>query len=455
MNKKILSNEIEDIEISNVMSDINLQKKTITLILEPQNYSFREQIIDIIDLDYFDNTYYRTILKSTLKLINKYNSVPEKDTLKQVMVLSFRDKNQVKELHEAIESIYDFEVKDRDFVIDTTLDFFRKQSLKKALFKAAEDFDMGNFNEIANTINKAILKCETKAKGHDYLKDVDLRMQKKIRKPVPCLEGLNSKIGGGLAGGELAIVLSPTGGGKSMFLVKVGSEALLAGKKVVYYTLELAETAIGNRFDACFNNVPINMVSDCRHIIDEGCERLAANGCRLIITEFLQQKPTVNTLRNHLLSLKREQNFTPDVIIVDYADLMKATSSYSEKRHSLTDIYENLRGLANEFNCPLWTASQVNRGGYNTEEFNVSNISEDMGKANTADLILGVARPNKSKVNNSAKLLMMKNRNGADGYSLDMIFDTSKVYVEIISPEATGRVALNGLQMEEDILNNQ
>ena len=107
-----------------------------------------------------------------------------------------------------------------------------------------------------------------------------------------------------------------------------------------------------------------------------------------------------------------------------------------------------------EMNIPIWTASQTSRMSINKTEFDISAISESLGKAQTADVIVGVARNDTDKIARKAKLMIMKNRNGQDGDSMDMIFDTRKVNIKINSPTHTGQIHMDGLQMEQDILNN-
>ena len=451
MNEKVLNEEVYAIEIANILNDTNLQTKIIKLILDEDDSKFRDEIWDIIKLDFFESSLHKFVLKYLIQYVNKYNRIPPEDTLQLLLSKYVKDEDEKEKVREFVRYIFSYEVKDKDFVIETTLDFFRKQALKKTLFKAAEQFDVGNFNEIANTINNALKKFEPKSRGHNYLRDIKKRMAEKVRNPITCLPGLDKSIGGGLAAGELGIILSPTGGGKSMLLVRFGAEAFRAGYKVLYFTLELSDEAIGVRFDACLNNFPMNFVRQYEEQITATANKIAAKGGELIIEPYLETKPTVNTLKNKILTLKRESGFVPDVIIVDYADLMKPAVHYSDKRHGLTDIYESLINLGNEMKCPVWTASQVNRGGYENEGFSVANIAEDIGKANTADLIVGVVRTKPNKLAKNAKLQIMKNRNGADGYDLDMLFDTSTVQIEINSVDATGVVNLSGFQMEEQI----
>lgn len=455
MSIKNLEKEVTGINITNILNDINMQTKIISIILDPIQHDFREQVLDVIDLSFFESAHHKRLLQILLNYINKYNVVPPRDTLEQSIKLYTKDTVLKNHLLELVKIVAEYDLKDREFVMEIALDFFRKQALKKSLMKAADEFDNGNYGEIANLINEAMKKCEPKSKGHDYFKDIEVRMIQRVRKPIPCLRGLDSQIGGGLSGGELGIVLSPTGGGKSMMLVKFCSTAVQHGKKVVYYSLELAETVIGNRFDACLNNIRMNEVYQFKDLIKEEIKRLEDKGGMLKIKEYPTGTATVNTIKNHLSSLNRESGFIPDLIIVDYADIMKPLINYTEKRHSLTSIYEGLRALSMELSVPIWTASQTSRMSINKNEFDLSTISESLGKAQTADIIIGVARTDTDKIAKKAKLMIMKNRNGQDGNSMEMLFDTSKVDIQILSTKETGIVNINGLDMEQQILNQQ
>ena len=449
MDERKLNDEVYSIEISNVLDDLNMQTKIIRLFVD-DDPKFREETREIIKLDYFESNTHKVILKYIIKYLDKYNKVPIESALKTMIKTYHKDKSEISRLHEFIDDVYNFNIdKDREFVFDVAVDYFKKKYLKRILFKAAEQFDINSFGEISTLINNSLKKFEPKSKAHDYVKDIEKRMTQKTRKPIVCLDGLNQLTNGGLSSGELAIILAPTGGGKSMLLVRVCAEALRAGKKVLYITLELAQEAVGLRFDACLNDLQMEFLIPNKESIRQTGERLESAGGRLIIQQYLDTKPTVTTLKNLLASLKRDYDgFVPDVIAVDYADLMKPTTHYSEKRYALTDIYESLRNLANEADCPIWTASQVNRAGYDEKGFSLSNIAEDIGKANTADLIVGIVRGKELKLRNQAKLLILKNRNGREGEELDMIFDTHRVKMEITTARITGKPRFENLPTE-------
>jgi hypothetical protein len=124
----------------------------------------------------------------------------------------------------------------------------------------------------------------------------------------------------------------------------------------------------------------------------------------------------------------------PDIIILDYGDLIKPESSKrDEKRHQLETIYEELRGLAQESECPVWTASQTNRSGLNAEVITMESISEAFNKCFVADFIFTVSRTIEDKNTNTGRLFLAKNRNGPDGLIFPIFMDTSNVKIKVLS----------------------
>ena len=121
------------------------------------------------------------------------------------------------------------------------------------------------------------------------------------------------------------------------------------------------------------------------------------------------------------------------MIIVDYADLLRPTSNIREKRDELGSIYEDLRAIAQEYKCPVWTASQTNRTGLNAEVVTMESISEAFNKCFVADFICSISRTIKDKNANTARLFIAKNRNGPDGLVFPMFMDTSMVQLKVLA----------------------
>ena len=133
----------------------------------------------------------------------------------------------------------------------------------------------------------------------------------------------------------------------------------------------------------------------------------------------------------HLEKLKM-RGIVPELIIVDYGDLLKPISIQREKRQDLETIYEELRGIAQENNCPLWTASQTNRSGLNAEVITMESISEAFNKCFVADFIFSVSRTIEDKTTNSGRIFVAKNRNGPDGIVFPIHMDTSSVKIKVL-----------------------
>jgi len=186
---------------------------------------------------------------------------------------------------------------------------------------------------------------------------------------------------------------------------------------------------VGSRFDSCITNVPLNDLSSFKEEIYEKVQML--NG-KLVIKEYPTKSASVNTLKNHVEKLIN-RGFKPDVILVDYGDLLRPASTLKEKRHELETIYEELRALAQIHNCCVWTASQTNRSGLNAEVITMESISEAFNKCFVADFIFSISRTSEDKLSNSGRIFIAKNRNGLDGIIYPIYMDTANVTIRVES----------------------
>ena len=237
---------------------------------------------------------------------------------------------------------------------------------------------------------------------------------------------INKLLCGGLGQGDLGLIAGGPGGGKSWALIALGAQAVKMGFTVIHYTLELSEKYVGRRYDACFTEIPVGDVIDNKDIVKEKVENLRGG---LYIREYPAGQATVNTIHAHLEKCI-QQNIEPDLIIVDYADLLTSKSS-KEKRDKLDDIYTSLRGLASELKLPIWTASQVNRSGAREEIIQGDRMAESYSKMMITDFAMSLSRSAEDKENGTGRWHIMKNRYGADGITYDSVMDTSIGKIEI------------------------
>ena len=141
-------------------------------------------------------------------------------------------------------------------------------------------------------------------------------------------------------------------------------------------------------------------------------------------------------------------------MIVDYADLLRPNIIRKEKRHELETIYEDLRAIAHEFKCPIWTASQTNRSGLNAEVITMESISEAFNKCFVADFIFTISRTVKDKSTNTGRLFVAKNRNGPDGLIFPILMNTSNVSIKTyrVLDETPDELIAKSAKEQEELL---
>lgn len=434
LNEELLAFINENIDVF----ESNYQSKFLKVFIEDKN-NWAQQIIDIVCPDYFDG-YHKILVDYEMEFFKKYRVSADYEDLKEIVNDKEKDELLKEHIYGLIDKVKAMEIEHQKKVSvkERAYNYFKSQKIKNTLIELAVDWKKNTFDSMKVKLEEALKAGEPKDSGHNYFLDVEKRLKKDFRNPVPILPGLDEQIGGGVAAGELVVVMAPTGGGKSMMLVRNAVTALREGKKVLYYSLELSEEAVGQRFDACLNNISLKDVWSFKETITETIKDLSGIGANLIIKRYADGSATINNFYSHLDWLRCNENFVPDIIIVDYADNMKALQSYGELRHDLVSIYRDLRALAVEHGVPVLTASQTGRGGSNKQELSLDMIAEAWGKANIADIIIGIGRSPEQLKSHEASLKILKNRNGATGGTFDMIFNTSVLMIEMKSiPEST------------------
>jgi len=195
-------------------------------------------------------------------------------------------------------------------------------------------------------------------------------------------------------------------------LVHFGAEALLRKKNVIHYTFELSENAIGLRYDSHLTGIASNDIASHKNEVMKIEDSLKLG--KLIIKGYPTGTATIQTLRAHIERCIL-QGAKPDVLLIDYADIMRSTRKYDAPRFELKLIYEELRNLAMTFDIPIWTASQANRDASNSDIVGLENMSEAYGKAMVADVVLSLSRKPEEKSSGLGRLFVAKNRAGQDG----------------------------------------
>ena len=281
-------------------------------------------------------------------------------------------------------------------------------------------------------IESAMKAGQDKNLGHEYNKDIETRYREEHRISVPTpWNEFNTLLQGGLGNGDFGLIFGNPGGGKSWALVALGGHAIKMGYNVIHYTLELGEDYVGRRYDAYFTNIPVNVISANKAKVEAIMDKLPGN---LIIKEYAPGRASISTLESHIQKCI-DLDFKPDMIIVDYVDLLRSKKTNRERKEEIDDIYIGTKGLARELNIPIWSVSQVNRAGAKDDIIEGDKAAGSYDKIMITDFAASLSRKRADKVNGTGRWHIMKNRYGMDGITYGARIDSSTGHFEMISDQ--------------------
>lgn len=404
--------------------------------------TFAEQIIEVLNPELFEKKYVSEISKLLKHYYMKYETVPTSDIVEALIQSELQKPSDIivkKACMDFLERIKEHPLNgDSEYVKENSFNYFKTQYIRNVL---AEDIlpkiNIANFEEILPQIQKAIGMGADKHIGYDYNEDTEERFKEEIENKIPSLwKYLNEMLNGGFGSKRLVTILGASGAGKSHLLVNVGVGALMAGKTVVHYTLELDEIDTARRYDACITDIEINDVPLRKKHVLEKLKNKLPESSRLIIKEYPMRSASIQTIKSHLSRL-RIKNIIPDIVIIDYGDLLKSVSVTSEARFSLREVWEQMKALAQEMKIPVVTATQTNRSGYASDVITADQISEDFSKVMTSDIIITAARNLEQKAAGIGKMHIAKNRQGRDGQIFAYSIDTAKCKIDMFDLSET------------------
>ena len=417
----------------------NFQIKIISCLLSDK--VFLQTIFDIINPSYFDSDGNKLLIKMIMGYFTEYKTKPTLDVLKVKIDKIDSDVLKVSVVKNLKEAWRQIESEDLDYVKNKTLEFCRNQVIKSAIMESVELLEGQNYDGIKKVIDEAMKAGSSRDIGHEYVEGLEERLTESVRDVVSTSwDVINEVMDGGLGKGELGVIVAPAGIGKTWMLQVLGSAAVRAGLTVVHYTLELNQTYVGLRYDTVFSGVTTANIKYHQDDVRKVIERLPG---RLVIKYYPTRSATVPTLASHLKQLDI-QSIKPDLVLVDYADILRDVGGAREVRHQLGNIYEDLRGMAGEFDLPVWTASQANRSSLEEEVIDASKVAESYSKVMTADFVMSVSRKVEDKVANTARAHVIKNRFGVDGITYPVTMNTNIGKVDIFESSTVSGMQVQG-----------
>ena len=382
---------------------------------------FLVNIHDIISEEYFENQAQKWAIKEVLNYYDKYHTTPSLDILKVELQKVDNEVLQIS-IKEQLKLAFVTSDDDLEYVQEEFTNFCKNQQLKKALMSSVDLLKAGDFDGIRFIVDNALKAGQDKNIGHEYAKDIESRYRENSRETVPTpWPRINDLLQGGLGNGDFGLIFGNPGGGKSWSLVSLGGHAVKMGYTVLHYTLELGEDYVGKRYDAFFTKIPVNKVDSHKDKIAELIPQLPG---KLIIKEYPTGKASISTIESHIAKAT-SMGTKPDLVIIDYVDLLASRKTNRERKDEIDDIYTSTKGLARELDIPIWSVSQVNRAGANDNVIQGDKAAGSYDKIMITDFCMSLSRKKEDKVNNTGRFHLMKNRYGMDGLTFAVEADTS------------------------------
>jgi replicative DNA helicase len=420
--------------------------------------SVLDTLTEIIHPKFFEAESNKWIAEEIIDYYNEFKKSPTLDVFK-VEVSKLEDKGFQKSVVEQLKLVFtQVGDSDLDYVKKEFSAFCINQNLKQAIIESVDLLKAGNYDRIKDLVDKAMKVGVDSELGHDYLLDFEERTTDINRNTVPTnWDCINELMDGGLGPGELGVVVAPSGVGKTWVLCALGAAAVKKGLNVVHYSLELSEHYVGQRYDTVFTQIPSADVKDKKDEVKEKISRLRG---KLLIKYFPPKGVSAKKIEAHIEKMIAAGN-RPDLIIIDYADLLLSHSSKSDSTYGEQGgVYIELRGMGGELGIPIWTASQTNRSGIDSEVIEADKIADSYAKVMNADFIMSISRKSKDKLNNTARFHIMKNRFGPDGITFPSKMDTNSGFIEVYDGNSsdgiiTQKESANGEQMEKKLLHKK
>lgn len=388
-----------------------------------RNEIFTRKVVPFLKKEYFHDRTDCTVFTTIHEFILEYNSLP---TMEAVVISIEKKKTLTQDEFERavdlIEEIYgDFKECSLDWLVDTTEAFCKEKAVYNAIMNSINIIDgkeQTPTTAIPDILSKALAVSFDTHIGHDYVEDYQKRYEfyHKIESKIPFdLEVFNEITDGGIVPKTLSIVMAGTGVGKSLFLCHYAASCLKQHKNVLYITCEMSEEKIAERIDANILDVPIK---DIRDLPLSVYEKKIKNTCggfkgKLIIKEYPTSTANANHFRFLLDELSLKKKFKPDIIFIDYLNICASSRVKGGKVNSyeyIKAIAEEIRGIAVEYNVPVFTATQTNREGFANTDPDLTNTSESFGLPMTADFMFALISTDELEDANNIMVKQLKNR---------------------------------------------
>lgn len=403
-----------------MLKEYNTDIQRVFLQMMVTNAELYTRVMNIMNPRNFDRTL-RPVAEFIVEYTAKYNVMPDPVQIKAATT----------EQLDLVPEIAD----QSEWFLEEFEGFTKRQELERAIMKAADLLEKGEFNPVEKLIKDAVQISLQKDMGTDYFADPKERINRYFNQGGQISTGwpqLDRLLYGGMSRGELNIFAGGSGSGKSLVMMNIAVNWLMQGLSGVYITLELSEELVSLRTDAMLTS---SGTKDIRKNIDDTDLKVKMAGKKAgkYRVKGMPAQSTVNDIRSYIKEVQIQTNMKIDFVMVDYLDLVMPVSvKVNPNDQFIKDKYvsEELRNLAKELGVLMITASQLNRSAVEEIEFDHSHIAGGISKINTADNVFGIFTSRAMRERGKYQIQCMKSRSSTGvGQKIDLEYNIESMRI--------------------------
>ncbi len=397
---------------------------------------FANNIMDIMDANYFEDEFFRKIAITIKSAYEKHEAVPDISSLEMRLMDGAKDKIQRDFILRQLRHVKEADMNDTLWIQERALKFCKQQELKKSVREIQQIIDKGNiddYDKCEEILKKALETGDGKDDGIDVFFDMDGVLSDDFRKPIPTgIKGLDECMDGGLSKGELGVILAPFGVGKTTMITKIANTAKNEGLNVLQIFFEDNPKVIQRKHLSCWTGINLNDLKHNKELLAERIEIESERKGNLKLKKFPSDGTTIPHIRQYIRK-QIAQGFKPDIVLVDYIDCIVPTKQFKDSWDGEGNVMRQFETLLSELDIAGWTAVQGNRSSIGAETVDSSMIGGSIKKGQIGHFIVSIAKTLDQKESGHANLAILKSRFGKDGIIFnDAIFNNGTIQIEIV-----------------------
>ena len=411
---------------------------------------FAASIVDVIEPKYFDNQYFKLIMQIIKEYYIKYEHTPSYNTLEQLIKSEVSSPMAQKMVLDMVEQIKEAPSEGESFVQEKALKFCKQQELQKVMGKAQKIIDKGDFesyDHLEEMVREALQVGEVDTGTADVFANLDNVLEEDFRHPIPMgIDGIDNLLKGGIAKGELGVILAPTGVGKSTLLTKISNHAFNLGYNVLQIFFEDNPKIIQRKHFTLWTEIAPDLLSLHKDKVMDKIKDIRENAPnKLILKKLPSDTLTMNQIKNQIRKMTAEGNKV-DMVVLDYIDCVVPDKNLGDEWKSEGSVMRGFEAMCHELDLVGWTATQGNRSSISSEVVTTDQMGGSIKKAQVGHVIISVAKSLQQKEMNLATIAITKSRIGKDG----VVFENCKFDNEMLVIDTEQSVTFLGLEEQKE-----